>query len=324
MSRSALVPFLATILFTTVVGGSVMSPPASADTASARCGSSLQAKVNAARRGSRLVLTGCTYRGGAIVRKPLTIIGATVRVPSGRRGFIVTSSGVTLARLKIIGPQSSRYNWAEVGVLATGSVSGLKVRNSVIRSFGNAGVWVGPATSPRITGNTIEDTVYAGIMLISAKGGRVLDNVVRRVGVRGAGANSNNAYGIAVSNEGGRVSTDVLVQGNIVRRVPTWHGLDTHGGRRVTFRKNTVSGSPRALFITSDGSGRRATDILVTGNRFQSPKPATTNLVTVTTASALRVRITGNTSTGWGHAPFFRDYQGGSSGVRVFGNHIRR
>ena len=286
------------------------------------CGSSLQAKVDAAPSGGTLDLTGCTYVAGATIGKPLTIVGARVNVPADQRGFIVTASNVTLDRLVITGAQATSYSWNEVGVLTTGSVSGLVVRDSTIRTFGNAGIWVGSSTNSRITGTTIEDAVYAGIMIISAAGGRVDGNVVRRVGVQGASANGNNAYGIALENEGGAVSTDVVVDGNTVADVPTWHGLDTHAGVRISFTNNTVSGAPRALFITSDGSGRKATDITVTGNRFLSPAPATTNLVTVTTYQAVNVSVTGNSASGWGDASFFYDYQGRSTGLVVSGNVI--
>ena len=132
---------------------------------------------------------------------------------------------------------------------------------------------------------------------------------------------SNNAYGIAVSNESGAVSSDVVVDGNTVETVPTWHGLDTHGGVRISFTNNTVSGAPRALFITSDGSGRRATDITVTGNRFLSPAPAA-DAKAVTTYAATRVSVTGNSASGWGSASFFNDYQGQSTGLVVSGNAV--
>lgn len=286
------------------------------------CGSSLQAKVDAAPSGGTLDLTGCAYSAGATIGKPLTIVGARVTVPAGQRGFIVTASNVTLDSVVITGAQATSYSWNEVGVLGESSISNLVVRNSTIRTFGNAGIWVGPSTNPRITGTTIEDAVYAGIMVISAAGGRVDGNVVRRIGVNGASANGNNAYGIAVENEGGPVSADVVVDGNTVADVPTWHGLDTHAGLRISFTNNTVSGAPRALFITTDGSGRRSTDITVTGNRFLSPAPVTTNLVTVTTYAATRVTVTGNSASGWGSAPFFYDYQGQSTGLVVSGNTV--
>ena len=248
-------------------------------------------------------------------------MGAKVNVPANQRGFIVTASNVTLDRLVITGAQATTYSWNEVGILTTGSISNLVVRNSTIRTFGNAGMWIGPSTNSRITGSTIEDAVYAGIMVISANGATVDGNVVRRVGVRGAAANSNNAYGIAVSNEGGAVSTDVVVNGNTVETVPTWHGLDTHAGQRISFTNNTVSGAPRALFITSDSYGRNAADVTATGNRFVNPA-STIDPKAVTTYATIDVTVTGNTASGWGTGGFFNDYQGLSIGLVVSGNSI--
>ncbi len=300
---------------------STPTPPPTQEPAS--CGSSLQAKVDAAASGSTLDLSGCTYAAGATIKKPLTLIGAKVYVPANQRGFIVTASDVTLDSLVITGAQATTYSWNEVGVLTTGSISNLVVRNSTIRTFGNAGIWVGPSTNSRITGTTIEDAVYAGIMVISASGGRVDGNVIRRIGVKGSSTKGGNAYGIAVSNEGGAVSTDVVVDGNRVETVPTWHGLDTHAGVRISFTNNTVSGAPRALFITSDSYGRYATSVTATGNSFLSPSPATTNLTTVTAYAVKGVTVIGNTSSGWGSASFFHDYQGLSTGIVVSGNTMK-
>ncbi len=278
--------------------------------------------MDGASSGSTLNLTGCTYPAGATINKSLTLVGARIHPPANARGLIVTASGVTVDSVVITGSQATTYRWNEVGILTTGSISNLVVRNSTLRTFGNSGIWLGPTTNARITGNTIEDAVYAGIMDISGSGDRIDDNVVRRIGVVGASANGNNAYGIAISNDGGTLSRDVVVDGNTVETVPTWHGLDTHAGQRITFSNNTVSGSPRALFITSDSYGRSAANVSVTGNRFLSPLPATTNLDIVTTYDVDGVTITDNTASGWGRASFLNDYLGKSTGIVMSGNSI--
>ncbi len=267
-----------------------------------------------------LDLTGCTYSAGATIRKAITLVGARVNVPANQRGLIVTASNVTLRRLVIRGPQATTYRWNEVGVLTTGAVANLKIRNSKIRSFGNTGIWLGRSSNARITGTTIADTVYAGIMLISAADARVLRNVVRRVGVRGAAAHGNNAYGISMSNDGSTVSSDVTVSGNTVEDVPTWHALDTHGGIRIAFTNNTVRRSMRGIFITSDGSGRRSRSITVTGNRLLSP-PANSQQA-VTTYNAVDVTVTSNKAVGWGASQFFGDTGGLSTGLVVKNNTV--
>ncbi len=293
-----------------------------APTASTACGSSLQTKINGATSGATLNLGGCTYSAGATINKPLTLVGARIYPAANTRGLIVTASNVTIDSVVIVGPQATTYRWNEVGILTTGSISNLVVRNSTIQKFGNSGIWLGTTSNARVTGTTIEDAVYSGIMDISGSGDRIAGNTVRRIGVVGASANSNNAYGIAISNEGGALSSDIVVDGNTVARVPTWHGLDTHAGRRITFSNNTVSGAPRALFITSDSYGRSAGDITVKGNKFLSPSPATSNLVTVTTYDVDGGSVTGNSASGWGSAAFFYDYQGMSNGLTVSGNSV--
>jgi parallel beta-helix repeat protein len=317
--RSALSRYGVTYVYSVTARFTTTAPATSQPST---CGSSLQARVDTTPSGATLDLSGCTYPAGATIGKSMTVVGATVRVPSGGQGFRVTASNVTLARVTIVGPQATAYRGNEYGVLASGGISNLVIRDSIIKRFGNSGIWAGPVKNVTIRGNTIEDTVYSGIMLISATGGKVSANTVRRVGVVGSGANDGNAYGIAVSNVGGAVSADIVVDGNRVATVPTWHGLDTHAGLRITFSNNTVSGSPRALFITADSSGRRSTDVVATGNTFLSPSPATTNLITVTTYNASGVDVIGNSSSGWGGATFFHDYNGLSSGLVVKSNSI--
>jgi hypothetical protein len=277
--------------------------------------------VDAAPSGGTLNLTGCTYAAGATVNKRLTLVGARIYPPANARGLIVTASGVTIDSVVIVGSQATTYRWNEVGILTTGSISNLVVRNSTLRKFGNSGIWLGPTTNARITGNTVEDAVYSGIMDISGSRDRIDGNVVRRIGVVGASANSNNAYGIAITNDGGALSADIVVDGNTVETVPTWHGLDTHAGQRITFSNNTVSGAPRALFITSDGRGRAADTVLVTSNRFIKPTP-TAGRKAVTTYATVDVTVSGNSASGWGDEGFFHDYQGMSTGLVVSGNSV--
>jgi len=288
----------------------------------AGCAGTLQAGIDAAAAGSVLDLTGCTYAAGATVTKPLTIVGATIRPAAGTAGLVVKASDVTLDGLHLIGPQATTYRDGEFGitVMATASAPArrLTIRNSEIASFGKAGMWLRYVSDLVVEHNDVHDIVYAGIMVISGTGGRISENTVARIGVHGAEANDNNAYGISLEDQGLPVTTDFTVSGNTVTGVPTWHGLDTHGGQRIAFTGNAVSGAPRALFITT-GSGR-PTDITVSGNLFGSPAPATDNLLAVTTYDSVNVTVTGNTAAGWPAGQFFEDYRGLSTGLVVSGN----
>ncbi len=289
------------------------------------CGSSLQAKINAAAPGSVLDLTGCTYATGATIAKPMTLRRPIIRPARGTRGLLVSADGVTLDGLKVLGPQATTYSEREMGILVTSStqnpvVDRLTIRNCEIAKLGHGGIWLEHVADTVIQGNRVHDIVYAGIMIVSGTRGRITGNSVRRVGVTGSATHGGNAYGIALTDTGAPATSDFDVSGNTVTDVPTWHALDTHGGQRIAFRNNTVYRAPRELFITT--SGVRPTDIVVTGNLFGSPDPVRTNLQAVTTYDALRVEISGNTARGWVPGNFFGDYLSRSEGLVVANNVI--
>jgi len=278
--------------------------------------------------GSVLDLTGCTYTAGATVNKALTIKGATVRPPAGTAGLVVSANDVTLDGLNITGPQATTYHEGEFGITVAATASApvrrLTVRNCEISSFGKAGIWLRFVDNVTVANNNVHDIVYAGIMLISVVGGSVTGNTVARLGMNGSGVGApaeNDAYNISVEDQGAPRSSDVVVEANVVEDNPYWHGLDTHGGLRITFRNNVVRRCSRGLFVTaSSASGPKATDIVVAGNNFLSPDPVTFNLVPITLAAVYGATFTGNTITGWGGAsptsaqPWY-DYLNQSTGL---------
>ena len=289
------------------------------------CGS-LQDSIDATTPGSTLDLTGCTFTTGATIAKPLTLVGATIHVPASQKGLVVTSSGVTLDHLTILGAQSTTYNASETGVYSNGSAAspivGLIIRNSEVGRFGQSALWLRHVSSVSVTSNTIHDTVYAGIMILSGLGGTIAHNTVQRIGVVGSGTNSGNAYGIALSDTEAPVTSGITVSGNSVADVPTWHAFDTHGGRSLSFTNNTVMRCSRGIFITTDNLGNRATDVLVQGNNLGSPAPVTFNLSAVTTYDADQTTITDNFwSAGWS-GNYFEDYQAQSTNLVVSNNTV--
>jgi parallel beta-helix repeat protein len=290
----------------------------------------LQARIDAAPSGSTLNLTGCTYSGSATIAKPLTIVGAVLNSPAGTAGLVVKASDVTLDGLRIIGPQGTTYRGGEFGITVAASASAparrLTVRNSEIASFGKAGMWLRYVADVVIENNDVHDIVYAGIMVISGTGGRISGNTVSRIGVYGAAANGNNAYGIALEDQGLPVTSNFLVSENVVTNVPTWHALDTHGGYKITFRANIVTQASRGLFLTSSDTAK-ATDIVVADNQILSPYPVTFNLTPVTLYAVVGATFTNNVISGWGagsatSAKPWYDYAGLSTGLTASGNTV--
>jgi len=288
------------------------------------CGS-LQARIDGAPAGSALRLSGCTFAAGATIDKPLTISGGQLTVPSGRVGLRVTANNVTIEGIQIVGPDKTTYNGGEYGIYALGTpgapIRGLTIHGVNIGSFGNDGIYAKYVANLVVSGSAIHDIVYAGILVISGQTGRIENNLIQRIGVRGAAANSNNAYGVALTDQGGSPTSDFAVSGNTVEDVPTWHALDTHGGQRISFTNNTIRRSSRAIFITISPSNR-ATNVLVSGNHLLVPAPVHFNLEAVTTYDTVGVTITGNTITGWGGAAI-QDYQKKSTHLLVRDNHVQ-
>jgi hypothetical protein len=302
------------------------TPQPTATPSRAPCGT-LQIQVDEATAGSVLDLTGCAYESGATIDKALTVVGAEIRASRGRPAISVAADDVTLERMRLIGPDGRSYDDETTGISVQAGpgdpVIGLEIRNSEVREFSDC-IRIRNVVAPIIVANTIEDCVYSGIMVLSSNGGLIENNLVRRIGVHGAEANDDNAYGIAVSHQlaGEPRSTDVSVHGNLVEDVPTWHALDTHGGQGISFVDNIVLGSSRAVFITGGVNGERATDIVIDNNLMVAPEHPTQNDWTVTTYNALDVAITRNTAVGWPTGHFFNDYTQASTGLTITANTI--
>jgi len=285
------------------------------------CGT-LQGRIDAAPTGSVLNLTGCTYTVGAWVTKALTIVGGTLFVPANTIGVTLAANNVTINGMTFIGTQTS-----DLGVFSDGSYggpfAGLVVTNSHFSAL-NEGVELKHSISPVVSFNTITDCRYAGIILFSATGGLVTHNALKTIGY--TTDSQVNAYGIMVNDQETPQSSDVVVSYNTVVDVPSWHGLDTHGGIRISFIGNTVSAARRGLFITDSDTGPAAS-IVVTGNQILSPAPLTDPLTPVTLYRVGGATFTGNTITGWGSdsptssQPWF-DFTGLSTGLVNGGGNV--
>ncbi|MCE1204307.1 MAG: right-handed parallel beta-helix repeat-containing protein [Holophagaceae bacterium] len=256
----------------------------------------LQEAIRAAKPGTVLDLQGRTFEGSFRIDRSVTLRGGTIRVSAGAHGLHVLADQVTLDGLTLQGGQNGI--WAE-------HVNQLEVRNC-----------------------TIQDAAYSGIMILSGHNCRVTNNTIQRIGLgKPAGT---NAYGIALSaRESGNLEKDpmtcaVTVTGNRVSDIPTWHGIDTHGGQRLAILDNTIERVSRPIFITSLGS-QRPREIEIRGNRILSPGPVTYNLVPLTLVEADEVTISGNLIQGWGgHSPRpeapYLDYGAASRRVVVDGS----
>jgi parallel beta-helix repeat protein len=284
--------------------------------------------------GRLATLTTSMVRGGiaVVVPPPAPTPTKTITVGSGKIGITIKSSNVTLDGYHITGPQATSFNGGEIGIYVTGTASAplhnIIIRNCYIGKFGNGAIILQYVESFTIENCTIEDTVYAGIRVVSGKNGVIRYNTVRRTGVVGYQANDMNSYGIVLTDFGGAQTTQVKILSNVVEDVPQWHGIDVHGGTWITINGNTVKRTNRAIFLTTSSNGRTASDLTVSGNVLSEPTPRVDmlnnypyNELGITVYNADRVTGTGNHFDGW---PKYQEInsEGGSSGVSITGSVI--
>ena len=248
------------------VAPSTPAAPVAAPPAPATTQGDLQAVVNGAAAGATINYSG-TWTGALSIAQPVTIVGATIH------GSVrITASNVTLRSVRIIGPQAGVFV-SEQNAIYAESVSNLTLDGVEAGNVGNAGVRLHYVTGFTILAPYVHDAVYAGIIATSSTDGVISGGTVERIGMNGsAAANSDNAYGITLTSFGGEPkSARISVQNVVVSSVPTWHGLDTHGGLGIVFENNAVIGTYRGIVLTGPaGDGNVAR-----GNRIeQSSRPA--------------------------------------------------
>lgn len=226
--------------------------PTPAPVAPTPVGGDLQAMVNSAASGATVSYSG-SWNGTLTIAKPLTIVGGRVN------GSIrIQASDVTLRSMVVIGPQSSVYSGGQNAIYAE-SVSRVTLDGVEAGNVGDSAVRLHYVTGFTILGPNIHDAVYAGIITTSSTDGLIAGGTVQRIGMNGsAAANSNNAYGIALTRFGFTTpkAARITVRGVTVRDVPTWHGLDTHGGIDLVIEGNRVERAYRGIMITGVGAER--------------------------------------------------------------------
>jgi hypothetical protein len=226
----------------------------------------LQALVNAAPPGGTITFGG-TWNGALAIAKPLTLVGGRVN------GSVkIMASNVTLRSIAVIGPQSTSYSANQNAIYAV-SVGNLTLDRVEAGNVGDAGIRLHYVSGFTILAPFVHDAVYAGIITTSSTDGLITGGRVERIGMNGsAAANSDNAYGIALTRFGDQPkAARITVRGMLVMNVPTWHGLDTHGGLGIIFENNTVIGTYRGIMLTGYGGDGN----VARGNRIeQSSRPS--------------------------------------------------
>ena len=205
---------------------------------------------------------------------------------------------------------------------AANPITNLTIRNCTIKGF-NIGIDARYVKNLTIENCTIDDSGYAGIMVVSGIGGRIADNLIRKVAYYTPTNTSaeNNAYGIALTRIAtSNFTTDPRTTG-LRRRWEHDRGCARTGTastrtRARTSRSATTSPDvvPRPLFITTDAIGTKPTNIVATGNRFEQALQVSggTNVTAITIVNlaarpdhqqrrrrCLRHPVRATTTSGW-------------------------
>ncbi|MFZ6991383.1 right-handed parallel beta-helix repeat-containing protein [Curtobacterium sp. RRHDQ66] len=184
------------------------------------------------------------------VERPMTIrfVGGSLSTACDIDLVLVTSSDVRMVDAVLTGGGADHSGLGR-GIRALGTVAAplrnVQVVRATIRQFSHDGVLYEHCTEFVVTGSTIEDVGYAGVLLFSCVGGSVTNNRIARVVQPAPYVNSYGIEAVRATStglDGAPRSARVLIADNHVSDVPNWEGIDTHGGESISILRNRVDG----------------------------------------------------------------------------------
>lgn len=198
------------------------------------------------------------------------IVGGKFYSPA-QPAFVVKSSGVTFDRVTARGSNPTTYNYDEKLIQAIGTstapLTEINIYNSNFSGSAGDNIWLEWVNDAKIFGNTIQDYLYSGIMMLSCDGVHVQGNIIRDAPLSSGVVNT---YGIAASDKVNSIagrSRNISIVQNIVENIE-WEGIDTHGGENLAITGNIVTNCVRGIALVVGNSTRLTVpvNITVTGN----------------------------------------------------------
>jgi hypothetical protein len=246
----------------------------------------IQAALNATGGKTLAVPTGYTFKITApvTVNTANTVItgGGTIRqATSNVSAFSIRASNVTVDGVNFTGPGNTAavFGWDRNAIDVVGTsaslLTDLVIRNVSCVGFPGNGILVEWVDRFRVTNFHIESIKYAGVVALQAKNGEISNGRVigNTIGLPG----NENCYGVFLSlrgNAGDTRTENVIVSGCHVSDFPTWEGLNTHGGRKITFANNLVERCKRGVAAIRapmlDGTRLAPIDCAVVDNTIDS------------------------------------------------------
>ena len=237
-----------------------------------------------------------------------TIINATT-VGASKAIFKVTGNKVGFSDMTLKGPSVASYVGNETAINFAGTSTTIYqngfVNNIEVYDIGAYGVLVEYFNIVTVQNCYLHDIGYAAIINESSNDFIATQNVVSTI----TPGTSGNAYGIVVDSRFGTNPQPqrFVVSNNLVKDIPLWEGIDTHGGLNGEIIGNVISGCKIGITVTRDDNNRAPARISVIGNSIDRKDLAATAtgpgiVVSGYSASvkASDIIVSGNTVVGMG------------------------
>lgn len=196
------------------------------------------------------------------VTTPCHIIGGEFIMPTDAAYnlFHVTSDDVTFDTNRFTGAGTTASPVLDTRFIDVFGTSANPVRNVRIRSCTMNGsqyenvrfTWT---THSSVTDCTMDDFLYAGVMIVSGSDIKVIGNTITNGILKSPLV---NVYGIAftdIDNTQAARCKNISIIGNTVRHIE-WEGIDTHGGLNSIIQGNIVTGCNRGIALVVGNSSR--------------------------------------------------------------------
>jgi len=230
----------------------------------------LQAALTAAAGKTLLLNPGVEYTISTTlsVLADTTIIGygAVLKNTTTHITLLSLANGCNVYGLEFVGAGST-YNASGRAIYVSGTRNGvgvaptyladITIKDCVIDAVGAYGIELDYVARAVVSNNTIRNVGYSGVFCFSCDSVLVEGNYIE--GLSGETVSGElNAYGITFTS---LVNTSDFVRdpqsqycravGNTIRNIPTWHGLDTHGGTHCDFIDNRIEDCRRGVILTN-------------------------------------------------------------------------
>lgn len=245
----------------------------------------LNAALSAIPAGSALRLPSGTYRTNSdlLVTKAVNIFGDGIgkttiyRTSAGASTYAiyVTASNVRISSLTLRGPSSAAYVINENGIYAKGT-SGAHLSNVTVDwvevyNFGSDGISTEYVDGISLSRPHVHDCGYAGIAVNSCTDGLISQPRIKDITPGTVG----NAYGVYLSQrtDGDAPTSRVTVNAGVIRDIPVWEGMDTHGGKDITFSNNVITNCKMGIVATvavEPTGSQQSERITITGNTISA------------------------------------------------------